>query len=235
MGSTMPSRRKNATKPAPLLLLNQRVMTIPKQSEEGGSRSGSIAASSNESNAGSGSQFTDNSGGSAGSENEDVEITDDDTMVMYVPAHEPDPAVRPKGIVIKNGSFKSRAIMPESRVVVANIKAFPDINRTFQFHQFDWMNNALGEYSFHLTREFYSSYAATLMNFTAETETTKRGQRNMAITWRPLNSGKHHEVTSDTTMEIYSSREKVLCWIAKKIAIDGENAVWVTTMPTLIT
>uniref|UniRef100_M1DWZ4 Putative plant transposon protein domain-containing protein n=1 Tax=Solanum tuberosum TaxID=4113 RepID=M1DWZ4_SOLTU len=36
-------------------------------------------------------------------------------------------------------------------------------------------------------------------------------------------------------MEIQSSRERVLRWIARKIAIDGENAVWVTTMPTLIT
>jgi len=106
------------------------------------------------------------------------------------------------------------------------------------------MNNAPGEYSSHLAREFYSSYAATLMNFVAEIETTKCGQKDIAITWGPLNSntvrgksidiskatinkmlhgpeyvapasvglfeGKHHEVTSDTTMEIQSSREKVL-------------------------
>uniref|UniRef100_M1DD22 Putative plant transposon protein domain-containing protein n=1 Tax=Solanum tuberosum TaxID=4113 RepID=M1DD22_SOLTU len=49
-----------------------------------------------------------------------------------------------------------------------------------------------------------------------------------------LFEGKHHEVTSDTTMEIQSSRKMVLRWIAKQIAIDGENAVWVTTMLTLI-
>uniref|UniRef100_M1DR88 Putative plant transposon protein domain-containing protein n=1 Tax=Solanum tuberosum TaxID=4113 RepID=M1DR88_SOLTU len=131
------------------------------------------------------------------------------------------------------------------------------------------MNNAPGEYSSHLAREFYSSYAATLMNFVAEIETTKCGQKDIAITWGPLNSntvrgksidiskatinkmlhgpeyfapafaglfeGKHHEVTSDTTMEIQSSQEKVLRWIAKQIAIDGENAVWVRTTPTLIT
>uniref|UniRef100_M1DDW5 Putative plant transposon protein domain-containing protein n=1 Tax=Solanum tuberosum TaxID=4113 RepID=M1DDW5_SOLTU len=45
---------------------------------------------------------------------------------------------------------------------------------------------------------------------------------------------KHHEVTSDITMKINSSRETVLRWIAKQISIDGENVVWVTTMPTLI-
>ncbi|KAH0706110.1 hypothetical protein KY285_010637 [Solanum tuberosum] len=50
-----------------------------------------------------------------------------------------------------------------------------------------------------------------------------------------LFEGKHHEVTSDTTMEIQDSRERVLRWIAKQIAIDGENVVWVTTTPTLIT
>uniref|UniRef100_M1D9B6 Putative plant transposon protein domain-containing protein n=1 Tax=Solanum tuberosum TaxID=4113 RepID=M1D9B6_SOLTU len=111
--------------------------------------------------------------------------------------------------------------------------------------------------------------AATLMNFAADTETTKRGQKDMASTWGPLNSiivrgksidisealinrmlygpeysapvsvglfeGKHHEVTSDATMEDQTSRERVLCWIAKHIAIDGENAGWVTTTPTLIT
>ncbi|KAH0705973.1 hypothetical protein KY285_010497 [Solanum tuberosum] len=98
-------------------------------------------------------------------------------MVMYVNIHEPDPTARPqlisfyrsmwtmnrfeeffkKGIVIKNGSFKKRTIMPETRVVVADIKAFPDIYRTFQFHQFDWMDNAPGEYSRHLARVLYSS------------------------------------------------------------------------------
>ncbi|KAH0748361.1 hypothetical protein KY290_027593 [Solanum tuberosum] len=148
------------------------------------------------------------------------------------------------GNVNKSGSFKNRPIMPETRVVVADIKAFPYIYQTFQFHQFDWMSNAPGEYSSHLTREFYSSYAATLMNFVVGIETTKWGQKDVAITLGPLNlimvrgksidiseatinkmlhgleytapasvglfEGKHHEVTSDTTMEIQSSREKVL-------------------------
>jgi len=148
--------------------------------------------------------------------------------------------------------------MPETRVVVADVKAFSDIYRIFQLHQFDWMDNVPGEYSNHLTREFYSSYATTLMNFAADTETTKRGQKDMASTWGPLNSiivrgksidiskasinrifygleysapasvglfeGKHHEVTSDATMEDKTSRERVLRWIAKQISIDGENA-----------
>lgn len=39
-----------------------------------------------------------------------------------------------------------------------------------------------------------------------------------------LFEGKHHEFTSDLTMEIKSSiRENVLRWIAKKIVIAGEN------------
>uniref|UniRef100_M1E122 Uncharacterized protein n=1 Tax=Solanum tuberosum TaxID=4113 RepID=M1E122_SOLTU len=92
------------------------------------------------------------------------------------------------GIVTNSCSFKKRSIMPETRVVVDDIKAFPNIYRIFQFHQFDWMNNASGEYSSHLAREFYESYATTLMNFTAETETTKWGKKDLASTWGPLNS-----------------------------------------------
>ncbi|KAH0698466.1 hypothetical protein KY284_012681 [Solanum tuberosum] len=110
--------------------------------------------------------------------------------------------------------------MPETRVVVAGIKAFPDIYRTFQFHQFNWIDNAPVEYSYHLTREFYSS----MMHVPEYSAPSSVG----------LFEGKHHEVTSDTTMEIQSSRKMVLRWIAKQIAIDGENAVWVTTMLTLI-
>ncbi|KAK4726943.1 hypothetical protein R3W88_031860 [Solanum pinnatisectum] len=196
---------------------------------------------------------------------DDEQITDDDTMVMYVTAHEPNPALRPQliacyrsmwtvnrseyffnnGIVTKIGKFKSRSIMPESSVVVADIKVLLDIYRTFEFHQFDWIDNAPRDYSYYLTREFYSLYAATLMNFSADTETTKRGQSDIAMTWGPLNSiivrgksvdileatikrmlhgpeysalasvglfeGKHHEVTSDTTMAIQSFHEQVLC------------------------
>ncbi|KAH0781386.1 hypothetical protein KY290_000984 [Solanum tuberosum] len=92
--------------------------------------------------------------------------------------------------------------MPETRVVVVDIKAFPDIYRAFQFHQFDRMNNAPGEYSSHLTREFYSSYSATLMNFAADTKTTKRGQKDIAITWGPLISimvrGKSIDISEAT-------------------------------------
>uniref|UniRef100_M1DI74 Integrase core domain containing protein n=1 Tax=Solanum tuberosum TaxID=4113 RepID=M1DI74_SOLTU len=175
-------------------------------------RSGSSEESGSESNAGSGSQSADNSGGSAESENGsqvdantsppvvnteaetgvreeadvvdgNIEITSDDTMVM-------------------TSGFKRRAIIPETRVVVGDIKAFPEIYRTFQFHQFDWMNNAPGEYSSHLTKEFYSSYAATLMNFPAETVTTKPGKKYIAITWGPLNSiivrGKPIDISETT-------------------------------------
>ncbi|KAH0705975.1 hypothetical protein KY285_010507 [Solanum tuberosum] len=98
---------------------------------------------------------------------EDIEITTDDTMVMYVNIHEPDPAARPYLI----DYFRSMWNMNRS-------KEFSTM-----FHQFDWMNNAPGENSNHLAREFYSSYAATLMNFVVETEITKRGQKDIAITW----------------------------------------------------
>uniref|UniRef100_M1D9X6 Integrase core domain containing protein n=1 Tax=Solanum tuberosum TaxID=4113 RepID=M1D9X6_SOLTU len=82
---------------------------------------------------------------------DEEEITDDDTMVMYVNAQEPNPALRPQliscyrsmwtvnrckeffenAIVNKTGGFKNREIMPETSVVVADIKVFPDIYRIF--------------------------------------------------------------------------------------------------------
>ena len=46
-----------------------------------------------------------------------------------------------------------------------------------------------------------------------------------------LFEGKHHDVTNATNMEEQASRERVLQWIAKHIAIDGEHASWVTTTP----
>lgn len=49
-----------------------------------------------------------------------------------------------------------------------------------------------------------------------------------------LCEGKHQEVTNAENMEDHASRERVLCWIAKQIAIDGENASWFTIMPLTI-
>ncbi|KAH0693111.1 hypothetical protein KY285_020208 [Solanum tuberosum] len=258
------------------------------QSKEEGSSSGSREESGSQFDAGLGIQSVDGSGGSsesasgsqedtttppsavnteaetgaqekAGVVGEYEDITNDDTMVLYVNINEVDPAKRQQlidcfpfmwtvnrseeffnnGIVNNSGGFKKRSIMPETRVVVADIKSIPDIYWIFQFHQFDWMNNAPGEYSSHLTREFYLSYEATLMNFVADTETTKRWQKEIAKYTAPasidLFEGKHHAVTSDTKMEVQSSRERVLSWIASEIALDRENAVWVTATPTLIT
>ncbi|KAH0681201.1 hypothetical protein KY284_022286 [Solanum tuberosum] len=240
------------------------------QSKDEGSSSGSREESGSQSDAGSGIQFVDGSGGSsefasgsqedtttppsavnteaetgaqekAGVVGEYEDITNDDTMVLYVSINEVDPAKRQQlidcfpfmwtvnrseeffnnGIVNKSGGFKKRSIMHETRVVVADIKSIPDIYWIFQFHQFDWMNNAPGEYSSHLTREFYSSYAATLMNFVADTGTTKHWQKEIAKYTAPtsvdLFEGKHHAVTSDTKMEVQSSRERVLRWIATKV------------------
>uniref|UniRef100_M1DZX6 Putative plant transposon protein domain-containing protein n=1 Tax=Solanum tuberosum TaxID=4113 RepID=M1DZX6_SOLTU len=50
-----------------------------------------------------------------------------------------------------------------------------------------------------------------------------------------LFKGKHHTVTSETEMEVQSSRERVLRWIARQIASEGENAAWVTETPVHIT
>uniref|UniRef100_M1DXB8 Uncharacterized protein n=1 Tax=Solanum tuberosum TaxID=4113 RepID=M1DXB8_SOLTU len=131
----------------------------------------------------------------------DEEITTDDTMVQYLNIHEVDPVARQQlidcfrsmwtvercedcfnnGIVNKSSGFKNRQIMPETRVEEADIKAFPNIYRIFQFHQFDWMNNAPGEYSSHLTREFYSSYAATLMNFVATRRQLNGGRKTLPV------------------------------------------------------
>ncbi|KAH0769425.1 hypothetical protein KY290_013406 [Solanum tuberosum] len=92
------------------------------------------------------------------------------------------------GIMSKSGKFSGRPVIPETRVVVLDIQAFLDIHRTFQGHHVGWMNNSHREFSLHITREFYSSYAITLMNFVAHTETTKKDQKEFASTWGPLNS-----------------------------------------------
>ncbi|KAH0773844.1 hypothetical protein KY290_010981 [Solanum tuberosum] len=100
---------------------------------------------------------------------EEEEITDDDTMVMYVNAQEPNLALRPQ--------------------LIACYRSMWTVNRSKSSSTlFDWMDNAPGEYFSHLTREFYSSCVATLMNLAADIETTKRGQKDMASTWGSLNS-----------------------------------------------
>ncbi|KAH0722604.1 hypothetical protein KY290_005254 [Solanum tuberosum] len=79
-----------------------------------------------------------------------------------------------KGIMSRSGGFRKRPLMPETRVVMADIQAFSDIYRLFQIHQFEWMTNTPGEYTSYLPREFYVVYAATLLNMVVETETTER-------------------------------------------------------------
>uniref|UniRef100_M1DW84 Putative plant transposon protein domain-containing protein n=1 Tax=Solanum tuberosum TaxID=4113 RepID=M1DW84_SOLTU len=144
------------------------------------------------------------------------DITTDDTMVQSIHLHEFNLMERQQlrsvhvfknGVVNNSGSFKNRSIMPEARVGVADIISFPDIYRIFQMHQFEWINNAPGEFYSHLTREFYALYVATLMNFVVETKTTKWGQKDIAITdnslspslasmvaclmaWYPVNVGR---------------------------------------------
>ncbi|KAH0715118.1 hypothetical protein KY284_008023 [Solanum tuberosum] len=87
----------------------------------------------------------------AGTEEEDDNVTSDDKIVQYVHLREFDPVVRQQlidyfrsmwtvnrsedfsknGIMNKSGSFKDRPLMPEIRVVMADIQAFPDIYRLF--------------------------------------------------------------------------------------------------------
>ncbi|KAH0693013.1 hypothetical protein KY285_020110 [Solanum tuberosum] len=140
---------------------------------------------------------------------EDHEVTPDDTMVQYVHAREPNPGgVRQqlidcfrvmwtenrskeffnKGIVSKSGGFRDKPLMPETRVVMADIQAFLEIYRLFQIHQFEWMNITPREYTGHLPKKFYSIYATTLMNMAAETETSKREQRALAATFDTIDA-----------------------------------------------
>lgn len=58
----------------------------------------------------------------------------------------------------------------------------------FSISQFEWMDHAPGDFSSQLTKEFYTSYASTLMKLVAANETTKRGQREFATTVGPLDS-----------------------------------------------
>ncbi|KAH0780907.1 hypothetical protein KY290_000505 [Solanum tuberosum] len=153
---------------------------FPPQSEEEGSSSENGENSGSQTDTAAGNQSADASGDSAESESgsqadtstsppvtttepetgvreetvkreDEEELTNDDTMVMYVNAQEPNPALRPQliacyrsmwtvnmskeffdnGIVNKTGGFKNRAIIFETRVVVADVKAFSDIYRIF--------------------------------------------------------------------------------------------------------
>uniref|UniRef100_M1DR74 Integrase core domain containing protein n=1 Tax=Solanum tuberosum TaxID=4113 RepID=M1DR74_SOLTU len=152
---TMASRRKNVTKPSPLT-------TSQSEGHDESESTLSESERSSQENATTSPPVV-NTEDETGEKEEvdatykDIEITTNDTMVMYVNMHEPDPAARQQlldcyrsmwtvnrseeffnnGIVNKTGGFKNRAIMPETRMVVADIKVFPDIYRIFQLHQFD--------------------------------------------------------------------------------------------------
>ncbi|KAH0706102.1 hypothetical protein KY285_010629 [Solanum tuberosum] len=153
------------------------------------------------------------------------DITTDDTMVQSIHLHEFNLMERQQlrsvhvfknGVVNNSGSFKNRSIMPEARVGVADIISFPDIYRIFQMHQFEWINNAPGEFYSHLTREFYALYVATLMNFVVETKTTKWGQKDIASTW-------------DHSTKLWFGGH---LWISLSLLLTrccmGESAAWVT-------
>ena len=73
------------------------------------------------------------------------------------------------------------SIIPETRVVVADVNAFLDIYWIFLFYQYELMNKALGKYSSHMTREFYSSYAATLIIFSEKQRQLNGGRKILPL------------------------------------------------------
>uniref|UniRef100_M1DGD8 Integrase core domain containing protein n=1 Tax=Solanum tuberosum TaxID=4113 RepID=M1DGD8_SOLTU len=50
-----------------------------------------------------------------------------------------------------------------------------------------------------------------------------------------LFEGKHHVVTSEAEIEVQSSHERIMHWIARQISSEGENASWVTRLSIHIT
>ncbi|KAH0679060.1 hypothetical protein KY284_020145 [Solanum tuberosum] len=180
---------------------------------------------------------------------EDHEVTPDDTMVQYVHAREPNPGgvtqqlidcfrvmwtvnrskeFFNKGIVSKSGGFRDKPLMPETRVVMADIQAFLEIYRLFQIHQFEWMNITPREYTGHLPKKFYSIYATTLMNMGNVVDISEASISRMLHGPKyttPISIGlfkaKHHAVTSESEMEDPTSREHVMYWIAGYIAKEG--------------
>ena len=60
-------------------------------------------------------------------------------MLPYYVDSKPHQEFFHREIVNKTGNFKDRVILPEFRVVISDIKAFPYIYLTFQFHKFEWM------------------------------------------------------------------------------------------------
>uniref|UniRef100_M1DG46 Integrase core domain containing protein n=1 Tax=Solanum tuberosum TaxID=4113 RepID=M1DG46_SOLTU len=172
----------------------------------------------------------------AGVVGEYEDITNDDTMVLYVNINEVDPAKRQQlidcflfmwtvnrseeffnnGIVNKSGGFKKRSIMHETRTL-------RQLN--------------VGRRKLPVPGPLNSIFVrGTSIDISEDTiNRMLHGPEYTAPTSVDLFEGKHHAVTSDTKIEVQSSRERVLRWIASEITLDRENAVWVTTTPTLIT
>ncbi|KAH0720142.1 hypothetical protein KY284_005172 [Solanum tuberosum] len=173
-------------------------------------------------------------------------------MIQYVHLHEPDPVVRQQlidcycsmwtvdrledffknGIVSESGGFSSRSVIPETRVVASDIQAFPDIYKIFRMHQFVLINKSHGEFSRHITRELYAFYAAVLMNFVIDIETTKRGQKAFTSTWRPLNSivgrGKSVDIAKATINRMlhgpeYTAPPSICLFKGKHHAVTSET------------
>uniref|UniRef100_M1DX99 Integrase core domain containing protein n=1 Tax=Solanum tuberosum TaxID=4113 RepID=M1DX99_SOLTU len=123
------------------------------------------------------------------------------------------------GIVTMTGGFKRRAIMPETRVV------------TLRQLKGDRKNMAI-------TWGPLNSIMVRGKSVDISEDTINRmlyGSEYTGPASVGLFEGKHDTVTRETEMEVQSSRERVLRWIARQIVVDGEKAVWVTGTPILIT
>ncbi|KAH0715035.1 hypothetical protein KY284_007940 [Solanum tuberosum] len=242
----MAPRRKNtaphSSPTASQLEARATLQNTPSQSKEESSSSGNGEESGSQSNNGSGGSVESASSSQddattpppaveievqTGAQEEgcvveaDEDITTDDTMVQYVHLHEYDPTT--------------------SQQLIDFFHFMRIVNRSEDFFKNGIVNKS-----------------ATLINFAAETETTKHRQKDIASTWGPLDSiivrgtfvniskstinrmlhgpeyitpasvglfeGKHHAVTSEVEIEVQSSHERIMHWIARQISSEGENA-----------
>ncbi|KAH0720055.1 hypothetical protein KY284_005085 [Solanum tuberosum] len=196
----------------------------PPQSEEGGGSSDNGEDSESQSDVVAGSQFADSSGGSAKSASGSPEDTNTSPSVGNTEVETgPNPALRPQLIAC----YRSMWIVNRSEEFFNN----GIVNKTGSFKKWTIMpeTRVVGPLNSIIVRGKSVDISEATVN------RMLHGPEYSSPASVGLFEGNHHEVTSDTSMEIQSSREKVLHWIAKKIAIDRENVVWVTTMPTLIT
>uniref|UniRef100_M1DY22 Putative plant transposon protein domain-containing protein n=1 Tax=Solanum tuberosum TaxID=4113 RepID=M1DY22_SOLTU len=133
--------------------------------------------------------------------------------------------MRDKTLNEREGGFAGRPIILESKVVEADIQAFPEIHSLFKSHQFEWMNNML---------------VVSVQGQSIDISETRVNRMLHGPEYRThvsvgLFEVRHQTVTSETEMDDPSSREFVMRWIFGQIAIEGETASWVANAEVQIT